>query len=220
MIHKIYITESQLKAIINDMAYPKSFDMNKFASLNTFKDRVQYCNNNLDRISSGSSRIVYKIDETKVLKLAKNNKGISQNYNESDPYAQSLTYIAKCFKSDEHGLWNEMELAKPVKESDFEKIYGFTFSQYCYFLDYEEDRLHNKINDYNKKFFDENKGLYDKIVNSDFALDIIGLIVDMDYAFGDFKKLNSYGKVIRNGKELIVVVDYGATNNTIQQYYK
>ena len=57
--------------IINEMAYPVSFNMDEFKMLKTFAARIKYCQAKLQRISSGSSRIVYKIDNEKVLKLAK-----------------------------------------------------------------------------------------------------------------------------------------------------
>ena len=44
--------------------------MKVFKSLPSFAARVRYCNEKLQRISSGSARIVYKIDDEKVLKLA------------------------------------------------------------------------------------------------------------------------------------------------------
>ena len=64
--------------------YPTQFDMNLFKSLKTFKERIEYCEANLKKIGSGSSRIVYQVDNNKVLKLAKNKKGIAQNETEID----------------------------------------------------------------------------------------------------------------------------------------
>jgi hypothetical protein len=51
--------------------------MDEFKGLITFKDRITYCDNNLKKISSGSGRIVYMIDDIKVLKLSKIVKGCS-----------------------------------------------------------------------------------------------------------------------------------------------
>ena len=62
-----------------DEAYPTSFNIEEFKQLKSFNQRIQYCEQHLQRISSGSSRIVYKIDDEKVLKLAKNKKGLAQN---------------------------------------------------------------------------------------------------------------------------------------------
>ena len=71
-----------------------NFNIDIFKNLNSFSKRISYCDENIERISSGSSRIVYKINDEKVLKLAKNTKGLEQNKNEiqyrSDSY---INYI-------------------------------------------------------------------------------------------------------------------------------
>ena len=43
--------------------YPASFSMEEFKKLTSFAKRIAYCEEHLQRISSGSSRIVYKIDD-------------------------------------------------------------------------------------------------------------------------------------------------------------
>ena len=59
--------------------YPASFNMDEFKMLRSFNARINYCQARLKRISSGSSRIVYQIDDELVLKLARNVKGLAQN---------------------------------------------------------------------------------------------------------------------------------------------
>lgn len=63
---------------IKEMTYPETFNMEEFKSISRFASRIKYCETHLQRISSGSGRIVYKIDDEKVLKLAKNPKGVAQ----------------------------------------------------------------------------------------------------------------------------------------------
>ena len=50
------------------------FDLEQFRTLKSFNQRIQYCNKTLKRLSSGSSRIVYQIDNARVIKLAQNKK--------------------------------------------------------------------------------------------------------------------------------------------------
>lgn len=64
--------------------YPTNFDLDEFSKLTSFNKRIQYCKERLKRISSGSSRIVYMVDDTKVLKIAKNQKGLAQIEVEAD----------------------------------------------------------------------------------------------------------------------------------------
>ena len=118
MSKKIHITESQYNQLIGEMAYPSSFDFNVFKSLTSFNKRMKYCEQHLTRISSGSSRIVYLIDDDKVLKLAKNQKGIAQNNVEiSLGNERYYTCFADVYDYDNDGLWLEMEFCRKAKKS-------------------------------------------------------------------------------------------------------
>jgi hypothetical protein len=113
--------------------YPSSWDIEEFKNLKSFNARVKYCNEHLSRISSGSSRIVYKIDDEKVLKLAKNKKGLAQNEVEIEysNYYDISDIVAKVFESDENNLWVEMELAKKVTPNIFKNVVGISFEDYA-----------------------------------------------------------------------------------------
>lgn len=111
--------EEELDEMVIGEEYPKTFDMEVFKSLNNFTKRIEYCRNHLPRIAAGSSRIVYKIDDEKVLKLAKNTKGIAQNETEIDRGQDSYFsfILARVFDFHPDGLWVEMELARKVSKS-------------------------------------------------------------------------------------------------------
>ena len=107
------LKESLVFEIIEQMLgeeYPTNFNLETFKSLTSFNQRIQYCESTLKRISSGSSRIVYMVDDTKVLKLAKNKKGIVQNEAETmkSNYHDLRDLVAKTFDADENDLWVEM----------------------------------------------------------------------------------------------------------------
>ena len=132
---KIIVNECQfekLKDIIKEMAYPNSFNFDEFRSCKSFAERVRYCEARLQRIASGSSRIVYQVDNEKVLKLAKNQKGVAQNQVEyrlgTEPY---YTCFAEIYEYDEQGLWIEMEFCRKAKKFDFKAIYGVPFEVLC-----------------------------------------------------------------------------------------
>ena len=103
MPKRIYITEEQFNTICNEMAYPVGFSMETMLSLNSYSARVRYCDQHLQKIGQGSSRIVYDVDGEKVLKVAKNKKGIAQNEAESEDWLQSYDCFAKVFEKSEDG---------------------------------------------------------------------------------------------------------------------
>lgn len=70
-----------------EFAYPTSFNFVEFNNIGSFAGKKRYCDERLQKLSSGSARIIYKVDEEKVLKLAKNAKGLAQNQEEARSYA-------------------------------------------------------------------------------------------------------------------------------------
>ena len=133
---RIYITEEQFKAIVDEMAYPASFNFEEFDSLKSYAARVKYCSSRLRKIGSGSSRITYAVDDEKVLKLAKNKKGVAQNNVENQKWLSSYGLFAEVYEYDDDGLWLEMQLARKAKVSDFKRLTGYGFDVFCAYVDY------------------------------------------------------------------------------------
>ena len=236
MGQRIHITENDIKemvhctvkkilkdgSVLNEMAYPVTFNMELFKNLHSFAARIRYCQERLQRIASGSSRIVYKIDDEKVLKLAKNQKGIAQNQNETDYYLQQIGCFAKVYDFDnENYLWVEMQLATKAKPSDFERITGYKFDVICAWIDYCHES-------YSGRKFYRNRA-YDEIFNSEefqenYEYSIFYMIQDYlgNYGLestGDLKRISSWGVVRNGGQEELVLIDFGLTDNTYETYY-
>jgi hypothetical protein len=200
--------------------YPSNFDLEEFSKLNSFNKRIQYCQERLKRISSGSSRIVYMVDDTKVLKIARNKKGLAQNEIEIDysNYYDLKDITAQVFAYDQNNLWVEMELAKKVTPAIFERVVGFTFADYCAGL----RKHHDEINPKRGSWFssDVSKEVYEAMWEDEFTYEMLSFIGGYDIPFGDLCKLNTYGLVKRNGEDTIVMIDYGLNNDVWQDYYK
>jgi hypothetical protein len=210
---KILVTEEQIKYMLKEMPYPQSFNMETFKSIKSFSGRIKYCEEHLQRISSGSARIVYKIDNEKVLKLAKNQKGIAQNNVESEYYLQDhYPIVAKCFDSDEDGMFVEMELAQRCSPSQFKKIVGFDFNLLFPYL----NNMFKKYNTPDMYIDPKTKEMMD---NNEWLYDLTSLIGDYDMPIGDVTRLNSYGIVKREGIDMVVLIDYGLTNGVFTDYY-
>jgi mRNA-degrading endonuclease RelE of RelBE toxin-antitoxin system len=209
-----FIQESEL---MED--YPASFDMEVFKSLKSHAGRNKYAQEHLQRLSSGSSRIVYKIDDEKVLKLAKNDKGVAQNEVEIEygQYNDIKDIVAKIFDYDEqNNLWVEMELARKVKISDFKNIVGYNFEDI-------KKAIHNvgvdsgmlrRIGKY-----EMNQELVDDMWENEFTQELFSFIGNYQVPVGDLQRLSSYGVVKRDGQDTIVLIDYGLTHDVYSSYY-
>jgi hypothetical protein len=215
---KIIITESQLKNIIQkelEEDYPINWNVEDFKKLNSFNKRIQYCEEKLTRISSGSSRIVYKIDESKVLKLAKNQKGIAQNEAEID-FSNDYMWdgiTAEIFNHDENSLWVEMELARKVTPTIWMNIVGIPLNDMMDCVRYMENQ---KTGPYSKR---QPPPMLDDAYENEFTSTILDLIGNYDIPSGDFGKYSTYGVVNRKGEDDIVIIDYGLTTDVMNKHY-
>jgi hypothetical protein len=201
--------------------YPEGFDLEHFATLTKYQDRVKYCNSTLTRIKGGSSRTVYKLDKDKVLKLAHNSKGIAQNDEESDGYTQEHHQIVtKVFAEDEkEGWWIIAEYAEPLHRSRFESIIGIPFNEYAQYLNY-----YARHSSDDKKLRDEAKNygspeIISKCEDNDWVQEVVVMARETNKYILDLAKLDAYGLVKRNGKDMVVIVDYGLTNPVAKTKY-
>ncbi len=201
--------------------YPSSFDMEHFKSLKSFNARIKYCEEHLQRISSGSSRIAYKIDDQKVLKLAKNKAGIAQNELEfeSAKYSDLQTLVAAVFDRDENYLWIEMELAEKLSKGDFKNITGFDFGDFSKAIhNYAIDTVMVDSRHLMSKM-DISKDVVEDMWEDEFVYDVFNYMPNYDVPPGDLMKTSSYGVVNRGGDKEIVLVDYGFNKDIHQNYY-
>jgi len=196
--------------------YPSTFDMEHFKTLTNFNQRIKYCNEHLTKISSGSSRIVYKIDDTKVLKLAKNKKGLAQCAIEiqwgGDNYFDEI--LARTIEYHPDDLWVEMELARKVKKSDFQVLEDINFDEFGKYLKNFELENNGK-----RPFYGMTDAWKETLNENQFTQTICEFMMNTDSPSGDLMRLNSYGIVNRDGHDIIVLIDFGLTNDVYQEYY-
>lgn len=210
------ILREEIEKIEED--YPEHFDMELFKDLSSFKKRVHYAQENLPRISSGSGRIVYKIDEKKVLKLARNKKGVAQNETEvnyyNDPVIRDI--FAHIYSYDDDFRWVEMELVKKMNPKDFERIVGFKFNDYSDFI---QNQYLKAIKGHKSDMFHIDEEKKEILEENEFVGDIIDFIVNFQVPAADLGRTSSYGIVERNDEEKVVLIDYGLSNDVYECYY-
>lgn len=208
--------------IINEMAYPSNFDLQEFSKLPTFRARLKYCDERLQKLGSGSSRTVYKVDDQKVLKIAKNQKGLAQNEAEMDWGRNNYGVFGIIYEADtENNTWIEMELASKARASDFQRILGVSWEETTALIDYIFS-LSSKCR-YPMYFNERIKNLYEKLIveeESEFFLSLNMYIFDYQpWSVNDWTVLNNWGIVKRNGKEELVIIDDGLSEDVWNNYY-
>ena len=199
--------------------YPTNFDLKEFSKLTSYNKRIQYCQERLKRISSGSSRIVYMVDDTKVLKIARNQKGLAQNEIEAgySNYHDLKDITAQVFAYDQKDLWVEMELARKVTPKVFQSVVGFSFEDFCRLIN--EDYYNINPSARGLRLRPVSPELKAEMVENEFIHEIFNYMRGYDIPVGDLMKMNSYGLVKRNGVDDIVLIDYGLNSSVWEDYY-
>jgi hypothetical protein len=217
---------SKMKSMMGiDEDYPVNFNMDEFKKLTSFQKRLQYCKERLPLIKKGSSRAVYKIDDTKVLKLAMNKKGLDQNENEAvlSSYQDLKNITAHVFDKHPNNEWIEMELAKPITESDFERFIGFDFKTFKIAINnysLKSDPQRYNTGNKHKSELPIDPEIEESMWLNDFIYDIFNYIGNYgNVHVPDIEKLDSYGVVKRDGEEAIVLIDYGLSNDGWNKHY-
>lgn len=193
-----------------------TFDVQKFDSLNSFSKRKQYADQTLEKLGSGSARIVYKIDNDKILKLAKNAKGLDQNREEcglgQDHYFKDiLTEVFDCHTDD---LWIISELARKVSPAKFRQLVGVD-------IKHVEIYLRNKEQEHRggKSIFGIDPKIQEQLSENMFVQDLLELMYSYEVLAGDLGRISSYGIVTRDGQESVVLADYGLTKDVYNNHY-
>jgi len=199
--------------------YPQSFNMEEFKKLKSFNARIGYCEEHLKRISSGSGRVVYMIDGEKVLKLAKNSKGVAQNEVEIS-YGGDYTLegiVAEVYESDDNALWLEMQLAKKLTLTNFKQITGWDFNDYAKIV-HNYGVESGNAGRYGRKLSVSNE-LTEKAWEDDFIRGIFDYIGNYGVPVGDLTRLSTYGVVSEDGTDSVVIIDYGLTHDVYKSFY-
>ncbi|MFW5847546.1 MAG: GNAT family N-acetyltransferase [bacterium] len=191
--------------------YPENFNMDEFKSLTSFAARKKYADQHLPKIASGSGRHVYVIDNEKVLKLAANKKGLAQNETETSLSHNYATpdIITKVYDSHPDNLWIESEHAKKISPSRFKQLLGFS-------VEHLGDWLRNQTSRYSTHIPDDVK----EVINeSEWANDLLSLVMSFSVESGDLGRISSFGEVNRGGEPQVVVTDYGLTKDVYKTHY-
>lgn len=201
--------------------YPQSWSKDTFDKISSFSGKLKYANQHLVKLASGSGRAVFKIDDQKVLKVAKNKKGLAQNNVEAEPYIQNYDMTTHVFDFDQRDaldigpFWIEAELAKKLTPTRFNQLVGFPMKDLEHYL---------RMNDSHRpswgKPYIENDPIQKKLQDNEFVNDLFRMMGDYDMPTGDLGRLSSYGEVIRDGKPKVVLVDYGLNRQVWDDFYK
>ena len=196
--------------------FKKNF-LPEFLKIKSINGRIAYAKQHLQRIGAGSGRIVYDIDGEKVLKLAKNSRGVAQNDAEAGAgyYEQNHNILAKIYDSPEDESWLISEKAKPVDEARIIQLTGIpSLNELFTFL-----RNYEEISKGKKKIIPQDPKVEEAMWENQFAFAVGDFVASYAQSAGDMGRPSSYGEVIRNGEPTIVLTDYGLSDEVFDTHY-
>lgn len=195
--------------------YPETFSFQQLEDINSYAGKLRYAKSHLKKLASGSARVVYMVDDTKVLKMAKNKKGLAQNSVEAQGYLQNYEIAAQVFETDGDDYWIEMEYARKVSKADFKRITGISIDELDNYLKHVRLQMKGRYG----FGYHIDTDLKERLEESEFVQDLMRFIYDNDMESGDMGRLSTWGKVLRDNEERIVLIDYGLTNSVFKDYY-
>lgn len=174
------------------------------------KDGYYYCVKMLgEPISKGSSRAVFQIDDTRVLKLAFNMKGVAQNKAEVTVYQQApdkkFMPIVYNDSDMENYFYVISEYVLTAEYEDFKKVVGIPF----YSL---ESFISNNMLEYAMKRHEDTPKVHE-------LLQYLITMSNMGVNIFDWTVISNWGLAKRNGKMIMVTLDNGFTQNVANNFY-
>lgn len=200
-----------------DEKYPEEFSFKELEDIRSYSGKLKYAEKHLQKLASGSARVVYKVDDNKVLKIAKNKKGLAQNQVEAQGYLQQYEIVAQIFDTDDNDYWIEMEFARRLSKPEFKKITGVSLDELKHYLIYH--RIYSQPKKHMGFGYSIDQDIKERMENSEFVNELLSFAADNDMSTGDMGRISTWGKVIRDGKEHVVLIDYGLTNSVYEDYY-
>ena len=175
--------------------------------LENYNSRVEYAEDNLKHLSSGSSRVVYLTPNETIVKLAKNDKGIAQNKAESNPKMKSK-FLNKILGCASNHSWLETEFLEKITEKEFEEMTGIKFSDFGEAIRYGLKNVSGNTDKEKPKNFD-------KVEKSEIYKEMKKVGEEFKLMPGDLARISSWGT--RDGRP--VLIDAGLTKEVFADYY-
>jgi hypothetical protein len=191
----------------------RGFSFDQLRSLGDLNSVLEYVNKTLGRavLGEGQGRIVYRLGNGKVLKVAKNEGGVGQNQAEASVCASSADVVSlfpKVFEHSQAWFWLLTEEAQEMTEEAFRSLTGLPWKMFW-------SALKGAFSGKASNVTQQDQQNYAQASANQFFARVVKAIRDCKYEPGDIAKLDSWGIV--NGKP--VIIDSGFTEAVNKSYY-
>ena len=184
------------------------------ARISHFKLLKDYCVKHLGNpIASGSSRLVFQIDDEKVLKLAYNSAGIAQNKEEALWDKQQYNFIPKIFQIGKNYEWIVCEYVLPAEFDDFKHCIGINWIGMKAFI----ETVYSLYSSANAPL--RYSVMDDLIDEHEILADLSDYMYKNRIPSGDITRIENWGLAKRNGEAYPVLLDHGFNLEVYKNFY-
>lgn len=194
--------------VVESVSLVKNDDpiLKQLSDIKNFDDRVEFAKKHFEFLGEGSSRTVFKINDDLIIKVAHNDKGISQNKVEMELDLQT-NCAATVVVADPDGKWLISHFTETMTKEDFFKIVGVGFDAFMNSLFYAYNNESDNWSEPRE---------YDKIRKLPLFECLGKMIVAANLLIGDCDKISSWG--VKNNK--VYLRDFGFDKATHERFYK
>lgn len=182
--------------------------LNNIEGLETYKARKDYAEKNFERLSSGSSRIVFLTSKKTVIKLAKNDRGLAQNEVEANP-AMNSKHLNKIISCAKNFSWMETYYLDKINEKEFEEMTGIKFDDFDEAISYGLQNVSGNTGKEKPENFDE-------VSKSDIYKEMKNIGIKFKLMPGDMGRISSFGK--KDGHPILI--DAGLSRDVFDKFYE
>jgi len=201
----------------------KHLNLNDFKSLRSPDEQTRYLATHGTLLGAGSSRRVYLISSSRVLKMAQRGAdnsfyseryelGRAQNEAEVELFTNPSVkpFLAKIYDFDPSYTWLISELVRPLKNTrEFTELTGVEWRDFVTLCDSGREQA--------SRHKEEVNGLVnEKYKDNKFVQNFMELITKTDIDPYDFQGTNQLGKT-NDGR--LVLLDYGFSKSVVSRYY-
>ena len=188
------------------------------SSFNRFVDLKHYCDQHLEKVGAGTSRLVYLLDDDAIIKVAKNRKGLLQNEAECDYGRNHWDLSFRLIDNDKFYRWLVCERLQKCKKSDFKRLLGISFEQAELVIRHFASMYDRKMPKYHsisafKKTFEQIEQMLNQTPAGRVWLESVEYYLS-DFQpknIGDFLRVANWGLAKRQGYLIPVIADFGFT---------
>lgn len=198
-----------------------NFSFDELNSIQDFRGRLKYCQKHLGpTFGKGSSRVIFELDDNKVLKLAFNEKGKAQNENESD-ISNHVSIFTRVYEEAPDYEWIVSENVIPARKNDFKAALGISWEKFLSIVYTFYNQYSNRKYPIGKPLTDDEYMYFvEDCENAWWFCELNTYMSNWQIPVSDMARISTYGLAKRDNGVRIVILDGGLTQETYDEFYK